>query len=381
MIKQYTKKNGEKLWYFKTYLGIDPTTGKKKYTTRRGFKTKKEAKTAMHLLENSFTNNKYITEQSYTFNQIKELWLQQYKSTVKASTYLRVEFLFNQNISLYFGENKIQKYKVPYCQNAANEWKTKYSTYKALKSYTSSVFDYAVQMNLIAENPMKQVTFSKGNTPKQQDKTENFYDKEELKQFLEACSKDFKYPMTLPMFRVLAFTGMRKGELLALTWKDVDFFNKRVNIHKTVSRGIDKQLCLSSPKTASSFRDISLDETTLQILKKWKKDQKKILFKLGHNATNPNQLVFSTMENGIVALTQPNRNLNRICKENNLKEISVHGFRHTHCSLLFEAGLSLKDVQERLGHTDIKTTMDIYAHVTKQQKEKSADKFAAYINF
>ena len=77
--------------------------------------------------------------------------------------------------------------------------------------------------------------------------------------------------------------------------------------------------------------------------------------------------------------TKPNQKLDRILKKNELKRITVHGLRHTHCSLLFEAGLPIQEVKERLGHSDIKTTMNIYTHVTKKAKEKSAEKFAAYI--
>ena len=77
--------------------------------------------------------------------------------------------------------------------------------------------------------------------------------------------------------------------------------------------------------------------------------------------------------------TNPDQKLDRIIKKNELKRITVHGLRHTHCSLLFEAGLPIQEVKERLGHPDIQTTMNIYTHVTKKAKEKSAEKFAAYI--
>lgn len=73
--------------------------------------------------------------------------------------------------------------------------------------------------------------------------------------------------------------------------------------------------------------------------------------------------------------------LNAVCNKHHFKRIKVHGFRHTHCSLLFEAGLSIQEVQDRLGHGDIKTTMDIYAHVTEKQRDQVADKFTKYINF
>ena len=76
-----------------------------------------------------------------------------------------------------------------------------------------------------------------------------------------------------------------------------------------------------------------------------------------------------------------NANLKRICKKYDFKEIKVHGFRHTHCSLLFESGITIQEVQERLGHSDLKTTMSIYAHVKEKQKEEVGKKFARYVNF
>lgn len=90
-------------------------------------------------------------------------------------------------------------------------------------------------------------------------------------------------------------------------------------------------------------------------------------------------MLFTTEENKPYYLDFINHNLKLIVKEHNLKYITPHGFRHTHCSLLFESGASLKEVQIRLGHTDIKTTMDIYAHVSKWQTEETASRFADFM--
>ncbi|MCS8593114.1 site-specific integrase [Enterococcus faecium] len=379
MIKQYQKKNGEKAWYFKTYLGIDPLTGKKRYTTKRGFKTQKEAKIALARLEVLATDKKLVKDNNYTFTQVKDMWIEQYKPTVRESTYLRVKFLFDKNISTFFGNKKIQSYNIAYCQEAINKWKEQYSTYKALKCYTSAVFDYAKKMNLINENPMKAVTFSKGERKQKKNKLK-YFEKEELQDFLECCEKD-KFPITYPLFRVLAFTGIRKGEALALTWDDVDFFNKTLKINKTITKNSDNKFISTPPKTNTSIRNISLDDETLNILKSWKTQQKRYLLAHGQHAKTKNQIIFSSKNNNYIDITRPNIILSRICKKHNFNDITIHGFRHTHCSLLFEAGLSVKEVQERLGHSDIHTTMNIYTHVTKKQKERSADKFAAYLNF
>jgi integrase len=379
VIKQYTKKDGSKWWYFKAYLGVDPLTGKKRYTTRRGFKTQKEAKIALARLEILATDKELVKENSYTFTQVKEMWIEQYRPTVRESTYLRVKFLFDKNISLFFDNIKIQNYSIAYCQETVNKWKDQYSTYKALKSYTSAVFDYAKNMRLIKDNPMKEVTFPKGERKQIKDKIK-YFEKNELQKFLEYCRKD-SFPITYPLFRLLAFTGMRKGELLALTWEDVDFSNKTININKTVVRNSNNALVTTLPKTNTSIRKISLDNETVNVLKSWKTQQKRYLLSYGQHVKTKEQVVFPSKNNNYLDITRPNTVLTRICKEHGFTDITIHGFRHTHCSLLFEAGLSIKEVQERLGHSDIHTTMNIYTHVTKKQKERSADKFAAYLNF
>lgn len=380
MIKQYEKKDGTKWWYFKAYLGVDSVTGKRIYTTRRGFKTKKEAKYALAALELEAKNNKYRPEKNYTFDQVKDLWLKQYKDTVRETTFIRVNFLFDKTISKDFGSKKIQTIRVTYCQEVANKWKQDHSVYKQLKSYTSKVFDHAIKLNILTNNPMKEVEFSKGERTKKNKERIKFYEKEELQDFLEVCKKD-RFPLTFPLFRLLGFSGIRKGEILALTWKDIDFNTKMLDVNKTLVRNSKNELVVTDPKTDNSIRKISLDDITLGILKKWRLDQRKYLLSFGINSIKPDQIVFSSQNNNYIDLTRPNRILSRLCKKNGFNDITIHGFRHTHCSLLFEAGLSIKQVQERLGHKDIQTTMNIYAHVTKKQKDIAAEKFSTYMNF
>lgn len=379
MIKEYEKKDGKKYWMFKAYLGIDPSTGKKLYTTRRGFKTQKEAKIAKSRLELQAQDNKYTPEKNYSFIEIQEMWFEEYKSTVRESTLSRVKFLFDKNIFQYFGKKKISSFTLAYCQKTVNKWKDEYATYKALKTYTTAVFDYAVRLNVISSNPMKEVYIPKGKFRKKEERIK-FYESDELKQFLEVAKND-KFPLSYPFFRLLAFTGIRKGEALALTWEDIDFEKKVLTINKTIARNTKNEIVINHPKTQSSVREISLDDITLDILKKWRQDQRKYLLSYGHNSLRPNQIIFASKNNNHLDPIRPNNIHKRLCKESGIKDITIHGFRHTHCSLLFEAGLSIQDVRSRLGHSDIQTTMNIYAHVTKKQKDTSAEKFARYLNF
>ena len=117
-------------------------------------------------------------------------------------------------------------------------------------------------------------------------------------------------------------------------------------------------------------------------LKQWRKQQKSDLVKLGFDEDlKGKQLVFSSSKNDFIQPSKTRKWLLQVQNKYGLENISTHGFRHTHCSLLFEAGATIKEVQDRLGHSDVQTTMNIYAHVTKKTKEKTAEKFASYMNY
>ena len=118
----------------------------------------------------------------------------------------------------------------------------------------------------------------------------------------------------------------------------------------------------------------------MSLLLKWKFQQSKIYLEKGINTSNKKQLVFSNKHNRFIQPVQTQKWLHKVIEKYKLQPITTHGLRHTHCSLLFEAGASIKEVQERLGHTDVKTTMDIYTHVTKKTKASTIEKFDAYIN-
>lgn len=124
------------------------------------------------------------------------------------------------------------------------------------------------------------------------------------------------------------------------------------------------------------------------ILKRWRREQIQRYLKLSIPfESDERQPLFSTYQPKehkfeYCRLAYLNNKLSQICAKNKkLTEFTVHGFRHTHASLLFGAGASIKDVQARLGHTDIQTTMNIYTHVTNDAKEKTADMFQKYMSF
>lgn len=368
-IKEYVKKNGEKAYMFKLYLGIDQDTKKPIRTTRRGFRTQREARLAIADLElNGLSKPESEPQMIHTYEQIYNLWYEEYKTTVKASTLLKTERVFKNHILPAFGNKPIQDIKPMDAQNQMNVWHKKLVRASMVMNYAGLVFDYAIRMQLINMNPTKVIKKPVRKESVREDKDMNFYDKDELKKFMAALESNNNF-RAFVYFRLLAFTGMRKGESLALKWSDIDLEKQTLYINKAVSRSATG-LYIQTPKTPSSIRRISIDDKTVSILHEYKKE-------------SPDGLVFQSEDGGILSPAKPRKWYLTAMKNlpDDFKQISIHGFRHTHASLLFEAGASIKDVQSRLGHSDIQTTMDVYTHVSKTAKEQLANRFNNYVDF
>lgn len=382
MIKKYMLKNGEIRYQFKVYIGTDPLTGKQKRTTRRGFKTKKEAELALARLKLQIANGEYQKENVDTFEDVYNLWVLQYENTVEESTYVKTIGLFNNHILPSLGEYRISKITIDHCQKSLNEWSQKIKKYHTLKAYAARVFDFAIKREFINKNPFSFVELPRvsGKTThlNHQSIDDNFYTKEEVIDFLAHLENESNYKAYV-LFRLLIFSGMRKGEALALTWEDIDFDDRIILVHQALSRGKDNRLYLKSTKT-NEDRTLKMDEVTMDLLRKWKIYQKEDLSLQGLTIKKSKQLVFSNDTNGYLQPTKTRKWIVYIQDKYNLKKVTTHGLRHTHCSLLFEAGASLKEVQDRLGHSDIQTTMNIYTHVTKKAQKQAIEKFSSYLN-
>ncbi|RVU71259.1 site-specific integrase [Lactobacillus xujianguonis] len=377
-IKEYTTPSGEKRYKFLIYVGRDETTGRTIQIKKQGFKTQDEAlesylKYRLKVVKGEYTP---VSKKNLTFKQLFEMWLKSYRTTVKESTYATTLRYFNGHILKSLGTILISKLTVLNCQQAVNEWFIEAPrTYKRFIRYVNNVLDYGVDLELITKNPMRKVIRPK--TPQTKKPFTDFYSKDELNVFLrDAKEYNFRYFI---FFRLLAYSGMRKGECLALKWSDIDFKDNTISINKSVTQGLNNRLYLSNGKTINSIRTLDMDTQTMEYLKEWRTSQQKQMFKLGFNFLSQDNFIFPTVNNEITQPSKPTQWNNAICKKYGLRHIKVHGFRHTHASLLFEAGVSMQNVKERLGHANIETTMDIYTHVTKKQKEETANQFASYM--
>ncbi|MEO4054490.1 site-specific integrase [Solibacillus sp. CAU 1738] len=379
-IKSYTLKNNEKRYKFHVYIGVDPLTGKEKTTTRSGFKTKREAKETLAQIQHEIRNGTFRKKSVESYLDVYDLWMEQYENTVEDSTLLKTERIFKNHILPSFGDYKIAKIDAAICQKYVNQWAKKLQRFRMVKNYAALVIKYAIKHGLIDKNPFDLVEMpinkSKIDLDDDEEEYENFYTREQLIQFLQ-CVEQGNNLKRFTLFHLLAFTGMRKGEAFALQWKDIDFDAQEIRITKAIKRG-KLGLYLGPTKNGES-RTNKVDEKTSNLLKQWKIEQSEVYKTKGYNTNTKKQLVFSNEQN---VLQDPNKTvqwLSAIFQKHNLDYITTHGLRHTHCSLLFEAGATIKEVQYRLGHKDVKTTLEVYAHVTKKAKAETIDKFTNFM--
>ncbi|QBX17080.1 integrase [Streptococcus phage Javan311] len=379
MIKKYTTKNGETRYLFQTYLGIDPLTGKERRTTRRGFKTMKEAKQAERNLlldveENGLPSNQSDGFRDPTFEELASLWLENYKTTVKPSTFENVKSKVEKMTEEHFKELKLKKITVAYCQKVVIELSKTYVLYNHYLSVINRIFKYAVLMDILDSNPFDKVIKPKS---RQTQRKGNFLTKEELKEFLK-LAKTATLSYFFPLVHLMSYTGLRQGEALALKWSDIDFENKKITVNKTAARIKEKQT-LQTPKTKNSKRVISIDPATLSILKSWKKDQIKIYFKNGKHFEGDENFIFTNQRGEWVHIHNFIRYFKRFIADHKLKSITPHGLRHTHASLLFSAGVEPKNISDRLGHSTVQITLDLYTHITEEQRTDTVDKLLEYM--
>ncbi|WP_255259689.1 site-specific integrase [Lentibacillus sp. CBA3610] len=256
------------------------------------------------------------------------------------------------------------------------------STMSGINRTGRMIFRKALEMELIKKDPTEFAYLKKDKKTIEQLKEEEipkYLEKEELALFLETAM-DYGLEHDYLMFLILSYTGIRVGELVSLKWKDVDFVNHTISITKTYYNPNNNTLeyLLVTPKTKKSRRKIIVDEEIINALKEHKEVQDQIIKQLGDGYYNKD-FIFAKMERQhgypIVIKTVQNRMARLLSLAELNTNLTPHSLRHTHTSLLAEAGVALEQIMDRLGHSDDQITKDVYLHVTQEMKKEASHKF------
>ncbi len=256
---------------------------------------------------------------------------------------------------------------------------TSVSTIKQLNKIIAPSIRYAYNNNLIIKDFTKGIILpaeKEENKIKNLEKINPFTFKEQ--QIFIKAIKGHEYEM---LFLTAINTGMRQGELLALTWNDVDLINNTISVNKTAKyiAPVDEdgrgkgEMTVQTPKTMSSIRTIPMPVFLRDKLKQYKIEQSKKRLRLA-NMYNNKSLVFCNTEGKYLDSSRIRKVYKKILIDNDLKVRKFHDLRHTFATRLFELGESPKKVQTILGHSNISTTLDIYTHVLEDTKESISSK-------
>ncbi|HEN0224823.1 TPA: tyrosine-type recombinase/integrase [Streptococcus agalactiae] len=366
------------LYFVKVYMTRD---GQRADHIKRGFRTRKEAKdyeSRLIYLKAIGKLDEFIKPSQKLYTEIFEKWYQAYQDTVEPTTASRTLDMFRLHILPVMGDLSISKITPLDCQKFITDKAKTFKNIKQIKSYTGKVFDFAIRMKLLQHNPMSDIIMPK----KKSKQVSNYWTVKELQDFLSIIQKEepFKHYV---LFRLLAYSGLRKGELYALKWEDINFEAETISITKSLGR-LDGNAIEKGTKNQFSIRQIRLDTETIKTLKQWKnicQNEKAQLSVAPLSIESDFIFTYCTREGSIEPLHADyiNNILSKVIKQHSLKKISPHGFRHTHATLMIEIGIDPVNTAKRLGHASSQMTLDTYSHATAVGEDKSIKQFASYL--
>ena len=383
-ITEYKKKNGTTVYRSSVYLGVDKLTGKKARTTVTA-STKKGVKFKAREAVNTFAANGYTVKNKptiTTYNELVKIWWDSYKNTVKPNTRQSMDGLVRVHLLPVFGDYKLSKLTTPILQQQVNKWADKankgekgaYANYNFLNNINRRILQYGVTMQVIQHNPARDVIIPR----KQQNKEHKvkFFSNQELKHFLDYLENldqsSYENFFDYVLYKTLLATGCRIGEALALEWSDIDLKKGIIIISKTLNRYQET----NTPKSKAGLREIDIDKATVSLLKQYKKRQQVQSWQLGRSEG----IVFTPFTTKYAYACLLRKRLQSHFKAAGVPDISFHGFRHTHATIMLYAGIEAKDLQYRLGHSNISMTLNTYVHATKEGAKKAVSIFEAAIS-
>lgn len=240
-------------------------------------------------------------------------------------------------------------------------------------SLISDIFGYAVKMGVVSDNPCSKVTAPKCNSTEKK-----IYTVEEVTKLLqELRGEPLKYQA---FFNLAAFSGFRRGELLGLEWKDIDFESCVISISRTSCYTAKDGTYTDTTKTRKSQRSMKFPKQVIDILKRYKDEQDDVANKLGSKWVDTDRL-FVKWNGEPMQNNTPYEWLSKFCKKHGLPFYGVHSFRHMFASMLVNEGVDIVTVSGALGHSTVSTTSNIYCHIIENSRARASDAIANALKY
>lgn len=346
-----------------------------RFGKRKAKRSKKLQEVRQWLADATYINEHSDIEQatSMVVDAWFEYWIDVKKKTVRPNTVRNYMERYYKNIQNVIGKKLLTEVKPIHCQkiftNMADEgYRT--STLYQTRITLFNMLEFAKENEIILSNPCKKSVKSDMGKPSQK--------KEALtidiqKKFLEQA-KGRSYEN---QYRFILQTGLRTGELIGLKWEDVDFTNRVLKIQRSMEyRHSVGEWRIGEPKSKSGYRTIPLTDEAIRILKAQKEKNKKIKV----IPIEWNEYIFLSRKGEPVKNSTYDTMLFKICEKAEINKFSMHILRHTFATRCIEGGMMPKTLQKILGHSNIGITMNLYVHITEDEKQKEINKVSYALN-
>ncbi len=349
--------------------GIDAITGKRKQETLTIHGTRRQAEEKLNEMINQVSKGIYIQSGKTTLAAYLEQWLRDYaKPNLTPRSYERYETICKNHIIASIGNVPLTGLRPEHLQKlytAKLNSGLAPRTVRYIHTVCHKALATGLKWGMVSRNVADAVEAPHpGHTEM---KTWGEY---EVSKFLEA-TKDSQY---YPLFYAALFTGMRRSELLGLRWTDIDLLYGQISVSRGLHHLKDGSYVFNEPKSAKSKRTIALPPSAILILTQHYERQRELWRRTGRDLSD-DTLVFCTIEGRPYRPNTITRAWTILAARAGVPVINFHAARHTHASLMLKQGVHPKVVQERLGHSTITTTLDIYSHVAPGMQEAAAKHF------
>ncbi|SOC44460.1 site-specific integrase [Ureibacillus acetophenoni] len=331
---------------------------------KRGFKTKKEAEKILTEFKNDLFKGTLIIPSKIQLSDYITKWLRANEYTYADQTFRLYEGVINNHINPFLGNVIISKIKTQHIQGFIKnlyEKELKVPTIIRILGILTTCLNSAVNEGLIRENAATKV-----KKPTKHPKEMKFWNVDHILSFLKTAKDD---PLYMVFFLAI-MTGLRRGEILGLRWKDVNFDDQVLSIYQTVDNTGRIKM---GTKTLKSTRTIAISDKTVEELKKHKQIVESRMEEL-EIFYGDLDVINCTSKGTPLSPRNVNRSFKRLVKKAGVPDIRFHDLRHTHVALMISQNEPVKLISERLGHSKINITMDTYGHILPTMQQEAANR-------
>lgn len=347
------------------YVVVDIGTGSnRKQKWLSGFKSKKGAENELPKVLNDLNQGTYVEPSKKLYSDFIESWHKNKKNKVSKNTFDTYKWMIKKHIKPKLGDFQLSKLNSLSIDNFYTELEDEgksSATIRKIHTIVRSSLEYAVEYQFISKNPAAVV-----KPPTVEHKDINVWDEKEMMYFLSNTKEDPYYIV----YYLALWTGMRKGEILGLQWKDIDYENKKIRVMRSYTR-----TGFSKGKTNKARRVIDIDDDAVDQLKKRELKVKEDRFKMGKDYDNQDMVICRPTGEPI-DVKNVNKRLDKLIENLEMKRIRFHDLRHTHATLMLSIGTPVKIVSERLGHAKVELTLNTYAHLLPSMQVEAVKTFS-----